>query len=162
MDKEEILKLIDQRIEAAIEKLKQEMKTIREKGEVKISKKIMKKKKIKNLHMELIDKIKNIKIDDQKYPLVKNNDDVLVRCLFILDIVKNEAGIEELTAPQIEVAAPFFNKLKISHQAARAALDRHPEYVSIRREGPKKTFYAIKDAGIKYYRKPKQNGTISK
>ena len=157
MNKEKILKLIDQRIEATIEKLKQEMKTTGGKRKVKIDKKTTKKKKIKNLHAELIDKIKNIRIDSQKYPLVKNNDDILIKCLFILDIIKNEAGFEELTAPQIEVVAPFFNKLKISHQAARGALDRHTEYVSIRREGLKKTFYAVKNGGTQYYKKSKQN-----
>lgn len=123
---------------------------------VEIIKKPIGKKKVKDIHKELLDNIKNIRIDDQKYPLVKNNDDVLIKCLFILDIVKNEANLEELTAPQIEIAAPFFNKLKVSHQAARGTLDRHPEYVSIRREGPKKTFYSIKDKGIKYYKNPEQ------
>ena len=154
MDQEEILKLIDQRIE---EKLGQKIKTTRNRKKLlKSSKNQKKKKKTKNIHTDLIDKIKNIRIDEQKYPLVKNNDDVLIKCLFILDIVKNEADIEELTAPQIETVAPYFNKLKVSHQAARETLDRHTEYISIRREGPKKTFYSIKDKGIKYYKNPEQ------
>jgi len=154
MEKEEILKLIDQRIE---EKLGQKTKTTRNRKKLlKSSKNQKKKKKTKNIHADLIDKIKNIRIDEQKYPLVKNNDDVLIKCLFILDIVKNEDDIEELTAPQIEAVAPYFNKLKVSHQAARETLDRHTEYVSIRREGPKKNFYAIKSKGIKYYKNPGQ------
>lgn len=157
MNKKEILKLIDKRIEIAIKQLKHEIKTDFKGGKkVEIIKKLVGKKKVKDIHKELLDKIKNIRIDDQKYPLVKNSDDVLIKCLFILDITKNEANLEELTAPQIEAAAPFFNKLKVSHQAARQTLDRHPEYVSIRREGPKKTFYSIKDKGIKYYKNPEQ------
>jgi len=150
MNKEQILKLIDQRIE---EKLRQKIRTTKDgKNFFKPFKTQKRKKKVKKIHIELIDKIKNIRINSQKYPLVKNNDEVLVKCLFILDIVKNEARVEELTAPEIETVAPYFNKLKVSHQAARQALDRHPEYVSIRQEGPKKTFYGIKDEGIKYYR----------
>jgi len=154
MNKEEILKLIDQRIE---EKLGQKIKTTSNRKEIlKSSQRQNKQKKTKNIHAELINKIKDIRIDEQKYPLVKNNEEVLTKCLFILDIVNNEANVEELTAPQIEAAAPYFNKLKVSHQAARETLDRHTEYVSIRREGPKKTFYAIKNEGVKYYKTPRQ------
>jgi len=110
MNKEKILKLIDQRIEATIEKLKQEMKTTGGKRKVKIDKKTTKKKKIKNLHAELIDKIKNIIIYIQKYPLVKNNDYILIKCLFILDIIKNEAGFEELEKIFREYGEEKFSK----------------------------------------------------
>jgi len=162
-NQQKILKLINQ-IEEAIVQLKIEMglKTIKKVKEFKapLKAKKLKIKKRGEKHSDLLEKIKTIKLAPDKYPIIKNNDTVLIRCLFILDATKNEAGIKELTAAQIEVVAPYFYKLTVSRQAARQALDAHPELVGIRREGPKRIFYSIEESSIKYYRK--KNETVSK
>ena len=152
MDKQEILKLINQQIEVAIEKLRREMKIIKTRKKVKSTKKLIGKKRTKNIHVELIDKVKNIRINTKQYPLVKKTDPVLAKCLFVLNIAKKEAGIDELTAAQIDFIAPYFYKLKISRQAARKALDSHPELINIRKESDKIIFYSVIKEGIEYYK----------
>lgn len=163
MDREKVLKLINQ-IEDVVTQLKIEMglKTIKRVKERRppLRAKKLKIKKRGRRHSDLLEKIKTVKLAPDKYLIIKNNDAVLIKCLFILDVTKNEAGIKELTAAQIGIVAPYFYKLTVSRQAARQALDPYPELVNIKREGPKKIFYSIKESGAKYYRE--KNETVSK
>lgn len=149
MDKEKILETMSQ-VEELFSKLKSEILEVnKEKFQVVPLLKIT----THNNKNTLLEKMRKVKINFQNYPLIKNSDPVLIKSLYVLDISKNELGIEELTVAQISILMPYLNKLKQeSRHAIIKALDRNKEFVNIRKISAKKIFYSIIEKGCHHYR----------
>lgn len=154
MNKEKVLKLINQ-LEKSISLLKSELLKTEQFSDVLVKDSFSENAKVSETltNKRLMVKIENEEIDLGRYPFIKDSDPVIIKSLYVLDVVRNELKVKGLSASQISKIMPYFNKLKKeSRQAIRNALDSNKKLVNIRRKSPKKIFYFIKKEGVKHYR----------